>query len=83
LSPNGAQNVPDQAGRRSRPAPPFGRLDEKRPYTAEKPASPHHSNAQSDRLLETAQEMQRRGQLAPTDLWMIDDLAKRIAALAK
>jgi len=35
------------------------------------------------RALETAQEMQRRGQLAPTDLWMIDDLAKRIAALAK
>ena len=35
------------------------------------------------RALEIAQEMQRRGQLAPTDLWMIDDLAKRIAALAK
>ena len=35
--------------------------------------------------LETAQEMQRRCQLqlAPTDLWMFDDLAKRIAALAK
>ncbi|MGP8193151.1 MAG: HPF/RaiA family ribosome-associated protein, partial [Methylovirgula sp.] len=42
----------DQTGRRSRSARPCGRLDEKRPYTAEKPASPHHSNAQSDRLLE-------------------------------
>jgi tetratricopeptide (TPR) repeat protein len=35
------------------------------------------------RALETAQQMQRRGQLAPSDLWMLDDLTKRIAALAK
>src|SRR5271166_802102 len=35
------------------------------------------------RALETAQQMQQRGQLAPVDLWMLDDLSKRIAALAK
>jgi hypothetical protein len=33
--------------------------------------------------LETAQQMQRKGQLAPRDFWMLDDLSKRIAALAK
>jgi hypothetical protein len=35
------------------------------------------------RALETAQQMQQRGQLAPVDLWMLDALTKRIAALAK
>ena len=35
------------------------------------------------RALETAQQMQRKGQLAPRDLWMLDELAKRIAALPK
>jgi hypothetical protein len=32
--------------------------------------------------LTIAQQMQRRGQLAPVDMRMLDDLARRIAALA-
>jgi hypothetical protein len=36
--------------------------------------------ARAQRIVE---QMQQRGQLAPRDLWMLDDLAKRIAALAK
>jgi Tfp pilus assembly protein PilF len=28
-----------------------------------------------------AERMQQRGQRAPDDLWMLDDLAKRLAAL--
>jgi len=35
------------------------------------------------RALEAEREMQRKGQLAPRGLWMLDDLAQRIAALAK
>jgi hypothetical protein len=33
------------------------------------------------RAQQIAKQMQQRGQLAPRDLWMLDDLAKRIAAL--
>jgi tetratricopeptide (TPR) repeat protein len=35
------------------------------------------------RAQQIVEQMQQRGQLAPRDLWMLDDLAKRIAALAK
>jgi tetratricopeptide (TPR) repeat protein len=35
------------------------------------------------RALETMQEMQRKGRLAPSDRGMLDDLANRIAALTK
>jgi tetratricopeptide (TPR) repeat protein len=35
------------------------------------------------RAQQIAKQMQQRGQLAPRDLWMLDDLAKRIAALPK
>jgi hypothetical protein len=35
------------------------------------------------RALKIAQQMQQKGQLAPRDLWVLDDLANRIAALAK
>jgi hypothetical protein len=33
--------------------------------------------------LEIAKQMQQRGQLAPRDLWMLDDLTRRIAELTK
>jgi hypothetical protein len=35
------------------------------------------------RALKIAQQMQQRGQLAPRDLWILDDLPKRIAASPK